>query len=142
MVEFFTKEEGNIIIEAIKNAERETSGEIRVHLEEKGRNDILKDARIIFRKLGMAKTKDRNGILILIAPDQRKLAIYGDQGINEKVSPTYWNGIVMEMQEKFGNNLRCEGVCEAVRKIGSKLKEHFPYKSDDVNELPDEISYG
>ncbi|MBV6655576.1 MAG: TPM domain-containing protein [Mameliella sp.] len=141
MIRFFKPEEEDRIIAAIQDAERNTSGEIRVHLEDNLRVNVLEAAQKTFLKLGMHKTEARNGVLIFIAPEQRKLAILGDKGINEKVPEDFWaeERDIMLAQFKTGNY--ADGVCAAIQQTGAKLKAFFPYQSDDENELPNEISY-
>lgn len=141
MVRFFSTEEEQEIIAAIKAAEQQTSGEIRVHLVQKPKEHIMADALRIFRKLGMHETEQRNGVLILLAPGIRQFAIIGDEGINEAVPEGFWAKERNIMQEHFRRKAYGEGVATVIRQIGEKLKTFFPYQDDDVNELPDEISY-
>ena len=142
MINFFSNYEEQAIIEAIQGAELNTSGEIRVHLEDKVKGNVLDVAVRVFRELEMDKTQARNGVLILIAPLDKKYAILGDEGINKVVPENFWDAEKNLMQEHFKEGAFCKGICEVIGRIGVKLKEHFPYQSDDVNELPDEISYG
>lgn len=142
MIEFFTKEEGDRIVEAIRLAEKQTSGEIRVHLEVNSRKRTIADAVSIFKKLGMRNTKDRNGVLFLIVPERRELAIYGDVGIHNSTQEGYWAEVMDHVQGRFREGAHADGICEGITMVGEKLKKHFPYQSDDINELPDEISYG
>ncbi len=141
-MKFFTKEEEERIILSIKAAERSTSGEIRVHIDHHSNDKPLVAAVKTFQKLGMHKTKARNGILIFIAPERKQFAILGDQGIDEVVPENFWQEERNILQAHFKRGAFCEGICQVVGQIGEKLKTHFPYQSDDVNELPDEISYG
>lgn len=141
MINFFTKEEGDNIIEAIRKAELMTNGEIRVHLEEGCRQGTFKDAIAIFEKLGMKETKNRNGVLFLIVPERKEFSIYGDVGINNVVPEGFWAEIIEHVQTKFRSGHFADGVCEGIMMVGEKLKEHFPYHKDDENELPNEISY-
>ncbi len=141
MIRFFPPEEEDRIIQAIQQAERNTSGELRVHLEEDCRGDVMKEAARIFQKLGMHKTAARNGVLIFIAPERRQFAIIGDRGINEKVPPDFWAQERDLMREHFKRGEFTEGVCAVIGQIGEKLQAYFPYQSDDENELPDDISY-
>jgi uncharacterized membrane protein len=142
MIHFFSKEEEKSIITAIREAELNTSGEIRVHLEDKIKGPVLKVSIGIFKRLGMHKTKARNGVLILIAPNDRQFAIVGDEGIDAVVPEDFWDEEKNLMQEHFQRGAFCEGVCTVISQIGEKLKSNFPYQTDDENELPDEISYG
>jgi len=139
--EFFSSEEQKEIMRAIREAEHSTSGEIRVHLENKCRSQVLDRAAHVFKQLNMHRTKLRNGVLFYISLDDHKFAIIGDAGINQKVPPDFWDLIKSEMETKFSSGKFAEGLSEAIRKAGEKLKEHFPYQQDDVNELSDEISF-
>ena len=141
MIHFFKKEEEARIIAAIQEAERQTSGEIRVHLERKAGDNILNAAAITFHKLEMDKTKLRNGVLIFLVPSHKEFAILGDEGINKKVPANFWEEVRDVMQQNFRAGKFTDGVCAGVQLAGEKLKAHFPWESDDKNELPDEISY-
>ena len=141
MVKFFSKEDEARIVTAIQSAERQTSGEIRVHLERKSKGDVLKDALRIFHKLGMHKTEQRNGVLILLVPKAKQFAIIGDEGINNAVPPGFWEEERNIMQQHFRKQAYVEGLTTVIQQIGEKLKTFFPYQDDDVNELSDEISY-
>ncbi len=141
MLRFFPKEDESKIIEAIRQAEQNTSGEIRVHLEDNFKGDALPEAVKVFQRLGMHKTEARNGVLIFIAPEHRQFAIVGDRGINEKVPPNFWQEERDLMREHFKKGEYTQGVCAVIKQIGQKLKDYFPYQSDDENELPDDISY-
>ncbi len=142
MIDFFEPEQEALIVEAIREAELHTSGEIRVHLEADSEGDIMEEARRIFKKLGMHRTEARNGVLILLAPERREFAILGDKGINEVVPENFWQEERDLMQEHFRHGAFAEGISKAVEKVGEKLKDYFPYQQDDTNELPDDISYG
>ena len=96
---------------------------------------------LLGKKIGMTQTKDRNGVLIFMGIQSKRFAILGDRGIHEKVPREFWSGIVEGMQEKFKQDFFAEGIVEAVEVIGERLKAYFPHQRDDVNELPDEISY-
>jgi len=137
-----TEEEKIQIKNAIKMAELDTSGEIRVHIEEKCSEDVLDRAAFLFEKLKMHKTKLRNGVLFYLALDDRKFAILGDAGIHSKVPDTFWDEIKATCIAHFNENKIAEGLSKGIRMAGQQLKEHFPYQSDDINELDDEISYG
>ncbi|MCB0631331.1 MAG: TPM domain-containing protein [Saprospiraceae bacterium] len=141
MIRFFSKQEEEKIIESIKTAELQTSGEIRVHLLQKPKEHIMADALRIFHKLGMHETEQRNGVLILLAPGARQFAIIGDEGINNAVPEGFWEEERNVMLEHFRREAYGEGVALVIRQIGEKLKAFFPHQDDDVNELPDEISY-
>ncbi len=137
-----TEEEKIQIKNAIQMAELDTSGEIRVHIEERCREEVLDRAAFLFEKLKMHKTKLRNGVLFYLALEDRKFAILGDAGINSKVPDTFWDEIKATCIAHFGENKIAEGLSKGIRMAGQQLKEHFPYQSDDVNELDDEISFG
>ncbi len=142
MIKFFNKEEETTIISAIREAELCTSGEIRVHLEDKIKKGIMEEAVKVFKRLGMDKTKARNGVLILIAPNEKQFAIIGDEGIDTVVPENFWDEEKNLLQEHFKRGAFCDGLCLAIAQIGEKLKSSFPFEVDDENELPDEISYG
>ena len=139
---FFTKEEKERIVEAIKEAEKETSGEIRLHLETGCKGDPLERAVKLFEKLKMYKTEQRNGVIIYLAVKDRKFSIYGDKGINEVVPENFWEDVKEEMRTEFVKGAFVEGVTKGILRVGEKLKEYFPYQKDDVNELSDDISFG
>jgi len=142
MIDFFTKDEGNQIIAAIRRAELNSSGEIRVHLEAKCRGEIVHAAKKTFKRLKMQNTKDKNGVLFFIAPERKEFAVIGDEGINEVVPENFWDDVRDILQENFKQAQFVEGISKGVERIGEKLKAYFPYQEDDENELPDEISYG
>ena len=129
------------MIAAIRQAESCTSGEIRVHVDYKSKGNVMEEAWKIFERLGMQKTEARNGVLILIAPDQKQFAIIGDEGINKKVPENFWAEERNLMQNHFKKGEFCTGICVVIEQVGRKLQEFFPHQEDDVNELPDEISY-
>jgi len=139
---YFTKEDKEDIIYAIKNAELDTSGEIRVHIENTCKGDAKDQAAYLFNKLEMHKTELRNGVLFYLAVKNRKFSILGDMGINQKVPENFWDDIRDTMLESFRENKFADGLVEGITMAGIQLKEHFPYQTDDVNELPDEISFG
>jgi len=139
---FFTVEQKAIIKNAIKEAELNTSGEIRVHLAKKCTKDVLDCAADIFAQLKMHKTEQRNGVLFFLAVNTRQFAILGDVGINAKVPDDFWNEIKIEVLNNFKKEKFTEGLSKGILMAGEKLKEHFPHKNDDVNELSDEISIG
>lgn len=140
--EFIGKEGEARIVAAIKAAELHTSGEIRVHIESKCSGEVLDRAVYVFNYLKMYKTEARNGVLIYIAVDSRKLAIIGDSGINSKVPVTFWDAIKQKMGVAFAAGQYVDGLCTAIEEAGISLKTYFPYRKDDINEQPDEISFG
>ena len=139
---FFSDEQQDEIKQAILNAELDTSGEIRVHIENSCPGDVLDRAAKVFKILGMHKTKLRNGVLIYLAIRNRKFAIIGDSGINAVVDKGYWDNSKAKMLEAFRDGQFTGGLTAAILDVGIKLKSFFPHKPDDVNELPDEISFG
>ncbi|MBN1354093.1 MAG: TPM domain-containing protein [Candidatus Omnitrophica bacterium] len=138
---FLSKEEKKMIIDAIGEAEKNTSGEIRVHLEAKSSGDVLQHAKKVFEKLKMTHTAARNGTLIFLCVRDKKFAIIGDRGIHDKVPENFWRDVSSLMQEYFKKDLFAEGLAEGIKMVGEKLKVYFPYQKDDVNELPDDISF-
>ena len=138
---FFTKEEQQKIVAAIKEAELNTSGELRVHIENNCKEEALERAAEVFYDLKMNRTAARNGILFYLAVKDHKFAIIGDEGINREVEHDFWNDIKDEMISNFKANKFAEGLIAGILKCGDKLKEYFPYQNDDVNELSDEISF-
>ena len=141
--EFFTEDQKKCIVDAVKEAELNTSGEVRVHVENTTHGaEVLDRAALIFGQLDMHKTALRNGVLFYLAVNSRKFAIIGDIGINAKVSEGFWDEVKELMLKSFKNGEFSEGLSRGILLAGEKLKEHFPYQTDDVNELPDEISFG
>jgi uncharacterized membrane protein len=138
---FFSREQQDQIIAAVKEAENETSGEIRVHIESKCPDDVLDRASWIFKKLDMHKTAERNGVLFYLAVSDRKFAIIGDAGINAKVPAGFWDCIKELLRKEFLAGRFTEGLSEGIKMAGIQLKSHFPYKKGDVNELSDNISF-
>lgn len=139
---FFTKEEGEKIVEAIKQAELNTSGEIRVHIENKCKKPIFQCAGAIFQKLEMHKTEQRNGVLVYFAVEDHKFAVFADEGINQVVSENFWEDTVKQMKTHFQQKDFLLGLVNGITSIGEQLKTYFPRQDDDENELPDEISFG
>ena len=139
---FFSKEEQAQIVESIKQAENKTSGEIRVHLENSCKGEALDRAANLFAKLDMHKAALRNGVLIYLAIDDHKFCIIGDAGITEKVADDFWKDITGSAIALFREGKFAEGIISAITMSGNALKADFPIADDDVNELPDEISFG
>jgi uncharacterized membrane protein len=139
---FFTDEQQDEIKQAILNAELDTSGEIRVHIENTCQGEVLDRAAKVFNLLRMHQTELRNGVLIYLAIKNRKFAIIGDSGINAVVDKDYWEIIKSGMLEAFRDGQFTEGLTTAILEVGKKLKAFFPHNAGDVNELPDEISFG
>lgn len=141
---FFSPEENELIVQSIRDAEKETSGEVRIFVESKcSFIDPLDRAKEIFTKFKMEKTEHRNGVLFYIALKDRQLAIYGDTGIHQKTGDDYWKAAVDNMLSHFNKENYAEGIASCVSMIGKALQQHFPYNKDvDKNELPDEIIFG
>jgi uncharacterized membrane protein len=140
--DFFTAGDQQEIVAAIRAAELDTSGEIRVHIETTCKGDVLDRAAFLFRQLGMTKTRLRNGVLIYLSVRDRKFAIIGDHGIHRVVPENFWDHIKEDSIRAFKEGRFRDGLISAVAETGEHLKRHFPYKKDDVNELSDEISFG
>lgn len=134
-------EEDRRVVEAIKQAELNTSGEIKVHIENHCRGEVEERSPFVFNKLKLHKTKLRNGVLIYLAVRDRKFAILGDEGINKVVGDGFWNDVKDLMQACFKEGRFADGLEQGIMRCGEKLKAYFPYQSDDINEIPDEISY-
>jgi len=141
-VDQFTKEQQQRIVKAIEQAELNTSGEIRVHIEKSCKIDVLDRAADVFALLKMHKTQLRNGVLFYFAISDRKFAILGDAGINSKVPNNFWDSIKEEMLVLFKQSDITSGLEKGILLAGEKLKEHFPLQKNDVNELSNEISFG
>lgn len=139
---YFTEKEKLQIKNAIHTAEFNTSGEIRVHIEKHCREDVLDRAAYIFEKLEMHKTELRNGVLFYLAIEDHRFAILGDAGINQEVPDDFWEKIKEEMAANFKEGHFTQGLTTGILKAGEKLKQHFPWQKDDVNELSNEISFG
>lgn len=141
--DFFTKEEKDRIAQSIGDAERNTSGEIRVHLENNCDDDVMDCAAYIFGKFSMHKTKERNGVLFYLAIANRKFAILGDAGINAVTPESFWDEIKTAMLSYFTEEKFTEGLIVGINMAGEALKKYFPYNAEtDVNELSDEITFG
>ena len=140
--DFFSKQDEEDIRQAISNAELDTSGEIRVHIENTCTGDVMDRAAFIFRQLDMHGTAARNGVLIYLAVKNRRFAIIGDVGINSVVPPNFWDEIKANMLNKFRENHFADGLIQAIMAAGNQLKRNFPHQRDDVNELSDDLSFG
>lgn len=140
--DFFTPEQQEDIKHAIQSAELDTSGEIKVHIENTCPGEVLDRAALIFNKLGMNKTELRNGVLFYLAVANRKFAVIGDAGINAFVEKDFWDRLKSRMADYFRQNQFTEGLMMAIHETGLELKKYFPYKTNDINELDDEISFG
>jgi len=141
---FFTEEETKLIVNAIRQAEQHTSGEVRVFVESRcSWVDAIDRAAEIFFSLKMEKTEQRNAVLIYVAIKDRQLAVFGDEGIHNKVGTEYWNKVVKEMLASFNKENYARGIAGCAIQVGEALHTHFPFERDtDKNELPDEIVFG
>jgi uncharacterized membrane protein len=139
---YFTEENKLQIANAIRAAEMNTSGEIRVHIEKYCKGEVLDRAAYVFEKMEMHKTQLRNGVLFYLAVEDHQFAILGDAGINQKVPEDFWETTKQIVLSKFKDGNLTEGLTSGILMAGEQLKAHFPYLKDDVNELSNEISFG
>ena len=139
---FFTSEQQKSIQKSIANAELNTSGEIRVHIDDKCKGDVLDAAANMFHKMKIDKTELRNGVLFYLAVSDHKFAILGDKGINEKVPTDFWDHIKDVMLSQFKKQEFTEGLSKGIEMAGEKLKTNFPLQSNDTNELTNDVSFG
>lgn len=143
-VEFFSEAEKQQLVTAIQNAERQTSGEIRLFVESRCRFvNALDRAQELFVQLRMDQTAERNATLVYVAVKDRQAAVFGDEGIHQKVGTLYWEDEVKKMLLHFKKDHLADGLCEVVSDLGGALRFYFPYNPEtDKNELPDEIVFG
>ena len=140
---WFTPQENETIVNAIRVSEKKTSGEIRVFIETRcSYVDAVDRAVEVFFGLKMDKTEDRNGVVLYIAMKDHQLAVFGDKGIHEKVGTEFWNKEVRKMLSSFSKENYADGIVQIVKEIGEALVTHFPYENEDRNELPDDIVFG
>ena len=139
---FFSAEQVADIEKAIREAEKNTSGEIRVHIENHCIGDELNCAGKVFLRLGMHRTALHNGILFYLALKDRKFAVVGDKGIHQHVKEEFWNTVRDRVMEDFRKDRFAEGLCEGIRMTGQELKKYFPVSQDDQNELTNEVTFG
>ncbi|MFA5299378.1 MAG: TPM domain-containing protein [Lutibacter sp.] len=140
--DFLTTAQEQAIIKAIEVAEKNTSGEIRVHIEKNTELPPLERALEVFHLLEMNKTELRNGVLFYVSVESKKFAILGDEGIHIKVKENFWDAEKELMLSYFKKEEFSKGLELAIIEVGNKLKEFFPYQSNDTNELSNEISKG
>lgn len=138
---FLSDEERSRILSAIGDAENQTSGEIRLHIENYCPGEVLDRASHVFASLGMHKTAERNGVLFFLAIKHRKLAILGDSGINQKVPADFWDSVRDAVLTEFATEQFASGLEKGIRMAGEKLKLYFPRQDNDINELSNEISF-
>ena len=138
---FLSDKEQQEVVKAIQEAEKNSSGEIRLHIEDSCKEDVLDHAAFIFEKLDMHKTQLRNGVLFYVSIQPHGFAILGDEGIHQKVAEGFWENIKNHVIGHFSKGQYAQGLSEGIVMAGEQLKKYFPYQSDDVNELSDEISF-
>jgi uncharacterized membrane protein len=139
---FLSADEEDALIAAIRAFETKTSGELRIHLENHVEGDLLAEAKRTFAELGLTATRERNGVLFFIAVHDHRFAVLGDQGIDQKVPQGFWDEVVTTVKGHFAKGRFGEGLVEGVTLAGEALATHFPPRSDDRNELSDELSRG
>ncbi len=139
--DFFTPEGRKLIEQAIAESELYTSAEIRVHVETFFEADVLDRASTVFARLKMHKTALRNAVLIFFGIKNKQFAIIGDSGINKLVPENFWNDAKALMEDHFRKSEFAEGLAAGVKMAGEQLRKHFPHQQDDINELPNEISF-
>ncbi|TNE82163.1 MAG: TPM domain-containing protein [Bacteroidetes bacterium] len=140
--DFLSEAEAERIVAAIREAEKNTSGEIRLHVEPFCKIEVMDRAADVFGFLDMHKTALRNGVLFYLAFEDHQFAILGDGGINQKVADNFWQETRDLVLNHFKSEQYTEGLVQGILHAGEQLKHHFPYQSDDKNELSDEISFG
>lgn len=141
--DFLTQKEEQEIVAAIRTAELNTSGEIRVHIEASSNNeDAFNRTLEVFHFLKMFETKQKNAVLIYVAVEDHQFVIYGDEGINKVVPTNFWDTTKDVMQNHFKKGAFKKGIVEGILKAGEELKTHFPWQTNDVDELSNEISKG
>jgi uncharacterized membrane protein len=128
------------IVAAIRAAERKTSGEIRVFISRRPIEDPVAAAQVHFVELGMERTRERNGVLIFVAPRTHKFAVIGDTGVHSRCGDEFWRQMAGELSAHFRRSEFTRGIVSAVRKAGELLAQHFPRGPDDKNQLPDEVA--
>lgn len=138
---FLTADQQATVVDAVRLAEKRTSGEIRIHIDGECKGEPIKRAEEVFGKLGMHRTELRNGVLIYLACNTKVFAIIGDKGINDRVPGHFWEDVITAMRAEFRDGNYTEGLVKAVTMAGEKLQEFFPYQSEDINEQPDDISF-
>ena len=139
--DFISQLDEQEIVAAIAAAEKKTSGEIRVFVSHKQLDDPVAAAQHAFDQLGMTKTRERNGVLIFVAPKARKFAVIGDAGVHERCGDEFWRELAAEMTTHFRQAEFTSGILHAIQKAGELLAKHSPHRPDDVNELPDTIAH-
>jgi uncharacterized membrane protein len=139
--EFIEQLDNDKLVAAIRDAEKKTSGEIRVFISHKNADDAVAAAQAQFEKLGMTKTHHRNGVLIFVAPRARKFAVIGDTAVHQKCGDSFWQTLAAEMTGHFKKSDFTSGIIHAIQKAGELLAAHFPPQPGDGNELPDQVEH-
>ena len=139
---FLSDQERANVLAAISDAESHTSGEIRLHLESRCKEDVLDRAAMVFETLAMHKTALRNGVLFYLATEDRKFAILGDGGINAVVPADFWNEVKDTVIAGLAAGNPADGLASGIRLAGQQLSAHFPLEANDINELSNDISFG
>ena len=139
---FLSDQEQANVLAAISDAESQTSGEIRLHLESRCKGDVLDRAAVVFETLAMHKTALRNGVLFYLGTEDRKFAILGDGGINAVVPDNFWNEVKNRVIDGLTTGKPAEGLASGIRLAGEQLSAHFPLEANDINELSNGISFG
>ena len=139
---FLSHQQQADVLAAISDAESQTSGEIRLHLESRCKGDVLNRAAMVFETLAMHKTALRNGVLFYLATEDRKFAILGDGGINAVVPEGFWNEVKETVIAGLVAGNPSEGLASGIRLAGQQLSAHFPLEANDINELSNDISFG
>ncbi|HEY8207290.1 MAG TPA: TPM domain-containing protein [Myxococcaceae bacterium] len=140
---FLTSAEDGQVVDAIESFEKRTSGELRVHLEARvDGEDLMGAAKRAFDKLGLTATRERNGVLFFVAVKERRFAVLGDSGIDQKVPKGFWDNVVGSVGDRFKQGKFGDGLVEGIKMAGEQLAAHFPPRADDKNELPNQISRG
>ena len=140
-ITILNREQDHRVVEAIRQAELNTSGEIKVHIENRCKGNVEKRSLVVFKRLKLNETRLRNGVLIYLAVKDHKFAILGDEGINNVVEEGFWNDVKDLMQNHFKEGRFAEGLEQGIQRCGEKLKTYFPFQTDVINEIPDDISY-
>lgn len=139
--DFIQQLEHDSIVKAIREAEKKTSGEIRVFISSKSPRDPIATARRRFVKLGMDRTEEHNAVMIYVAPRSRKFAIVGDRGVHTRCGDQFWRELMSEMSGHFRQDNYTQGLIHVIHRAGELLAKHFPPKPGDKNELPDDIAH-
>jgi len=137
---FFTENEQHKIVQAIREWEKDTSGEIKLHIENECKADVVKRAQELFQELDL-KTKNSNAVLIYLAVQSHTFAVIGDAGIHSKVEPGFWNSVAWLIEEHFKDELYLVGALEAIKLVGTRLVQFFPASGENDNEIPNDISF-